>query len=121
MCQRYSYTNQVCELVRLSRGSKMQAQDSYNMTVCLWREARNQNIDAKRGVYWVIINRANDEKGRWPKTISEVILQPLQFSSFNRHDLNYVVYPFPFAHAEQCPSQGEIFTIIDQPGDDPTG
>jgi spore germination cell wall hydrolase CwlJ-like protein len=91
----------------------MQAQDSYNMAVCLWREARNQNIDAMRGVYWVIINRSNSP--HYPNDISQVILQHLQFSSFNHNDLNFKVFPIPTTVGL------DIFIAIDNPGDDPTG
>jgi spore germination cell wall hydrolase CwlJ-like protein len=34
-----------------------------------------------------------DAKGRWPKSIWEVILQPRQFSSFNAGDPNATLWP----------------------------
>ncbi len=91
----------------------MQSQDSYNMAVALWREARGQNSDAQRGVYWVIINRTNNPS--YPHTISEVIMQHLQFSSFNPGDPNIHVYPQPTF------TPLNVFEVIDNPGDDPTG
>ena len=47
----------------------------------LWREARGESIDARTAVWHVILNRTVDPQRRWPRTISGVILQPLQFSS----------------------------------------
>jgi spore germination cell wall hydrolase CwlJ-like protein len=41
----------------------------------------------------VIRNRANDPKNRWPKTLAGVVLQPFQFSSFNRNDANVTAWP----------------------------
>src|SRR6185369_2678542 len=32
-------------------------------------------------------------KNRWPKTLAGVVLQPFQFSSFNRNDANVVAWP----------------------------
>lgn len=93
----------------------MQANDVYNLRLCMWREARGEPVDAQRGVYWVVINRANDTENRWPKAISAVILQPKQFSSFNGNDPNFCKYPFPTQVGTT------IDAIIDEPGDDPTG
>jgi hypothetical protein len=91
----------------------MQAQDSYNMAVCLWREARGESINAQRGIYWTIMNRVADH--RWPDNVSKVIKQPLQFSSFNMNDPNFKVFPMPST------TPITIFEVIDTPGDDPTG
>lgn len=57
---------------------------SYNQilaAICLWREGRGQSKAALTAIYHVILNRVADQKNRWPKTISGVIMQPAQFSS----------------------------------------
>lgn len=52
--------------------------------LAIWREARGCSQPAMNGVWWVIRNRASDPKNRWPKQLSEVVLEPWQFSSFNK-------------------------------------
>jgi spore germination cell wall hydrolase CwlJ-like protein len=49
----------------------------------LWREGRGESAGALTGILWVVRNRMADPAHRWPRTISQVILQPEQFSSFN--------------------------------------
>lgn len=62
--------------------------------VCIWREARGQSIAAKTAIWWVIQNRANDKQRRWPRTVSGVIAQHLQFSSMTHAgDLNLTLWP----------------------------
>jgi N-acetylmuramoyl-L-alanine amidase len=76
----------------------MQAQelnDLYLRSLCLWREARGTSREALTAINAVIQNRMEDAKGRWPKTATEVILQPLQFSSFNPGDPNATKLPNP--------------------------
>lgn len=63
------------------------------LPLCIWREARGESFDAKRGVAWAIRNRASDARNRWPKTLQGVILQPWQFSSFNATDPNSKKFP----------------------------
>lgn len=63
--------------------------------LCLWREARGSSLAALTAIWWVIQNRANDAHNRWPKTIPGVILQHLQFSSFNAGDPNALKFPIP--------------------------
>lgn len=70
--------------------------DSILARLCLFREARGESIAAKAAVLAVLRNRANDPKNRWPKTLAGVVLQPFQFSSFNRGDPNSVVFPSPW-------------------------
>ena len=68
--------------------------DSYDeliVALCVWREARGEDYEAKVAVASVIRNRQKDL--RWPSTLSEVVLQPLQFSSFNANDPNAVRLP----------------------------
>lgn len=92
----------------------MTARDSYNLLVAIWREDRGGGRDSKRGVYWVIMNRVADP--RWPNNITDVILQPKQFSSFNANDPNFSKYPQP-----GTTSLAECAAVIDYPGPDPTG
>ena len=69
--------------------------DSILARLAIWREARGESITAKAAVLAVLRNRANDPKNRWPKTLAGVVLQPAQFSSFNRNDANVTVWPKP--------------------------
>lgn len=84
--------------------------------LCVWREARNQPVEAMTGVWNVIKNRVNDSRGRWPKTIVGVIVQPLQFSSFNRNDPNASQIPLQSETAWQ-----ECCAVVDGNDADPTG
>jgi spore germination cell wall hydrolase CwlJ-like protein len=63
----------------------------YMIALCLWREARNQNSSAIVAVASVIRNRKVDRGDL--ASFEEVILQPYQFSSFNRNDPQYHKYP----------------------------
>lgn len=49
------------------------------------REAASEPFLGQVAVACVILNRVNDPQ-RWPDTISGVILQPLQFSTWNEND-----------------------------------
>lgn len=60
--------------------------------LCIWREARGEPLDAKKGVAWVIRNRTL-RPGWWGTDWTTVVLQPYQFSSFNRDDPNAVKWP----------------------------
>lgn len=73
-----------------------QAYDFILTALCIWREARNQPIEAKRAVGWVIRNRAMNPSwwgGRGPSPWSDVVLRPYQFSSFNASDPNAAKWP----------------------------
>ena len=61
------------------------------VTLALWREARGESYEVKLGIANVIRNRAADP--RWPNQLDEVVLQPLQFSSFNKTDWNTTKFP----------------------------
>lgn len=67
--------------------------DRFLLALCVWREARGETLTGKKLVAAVVINRRTDAAHRWPRTISGVILQPLQFSSFNAADPNSVKFP----------------------------
>lgn len=99
----------------------MGAADSYQpflMALCLWREARGQSDDAKRGVLHVILNRAAARfRGSDP---ASVILWPYQFSSFNVKDPNAALIPTPI-NPYVWKSWLACCAIVDAPGDDPTG
>ena len=57
----------------------------------LWREARGEPYAVKVGVANVLRNRMADP--RWPKEMDQVVMQPLQFSSFNTADWNATKFP----------------------------
>jgi len=62
--------------------------------VCIWREARGQSIAVKTAIWHVIQNRTTDAKRHWPRTISGVIAQHMQFSSMTAPgDPNLVLWP----------------------------
>lgn len=61
-------------------------------SLCVWREARGEGLLGKRGVAHVILNRANDPSW-WGHSVSQVVLHPYQFSSFNPGDPNADKWP----------------------------
>jgi N-acetylmuramoyl-L-alanine amidase len=61
------------------------------LALCVWREARGETQRGRRLVAQVIKNRVGDK--RWPRDYVSVILQPMQFSSFNANDPNAVQFP----------------------------
>lgn len=88
--------------------------DSFLCRLCLWREARGESLAAKAAVLAVIRNRANDPKNRWPKTLAGVVLQPFQFSSFDKGDPNSVAWPSP-AHPADWAAWVDCGTVFDSP------
>jgi spore germination cell wall hydrolase CwlJ-like protein len=67
--------------------------DRFLLALCVWREARGETLTGKQLVAATVMNRVQDTLHRWPGTISGVILQPMQFSSFNAADPNAVKFP----------------------------
>jgi len=65
--------------------------------LCIWREARGEGILGKRGVAHVIKNRTME--GPLGYSISHVVLQPYQFSSFNANDPNADKWPTDSDHS----------------------
>jgi len=55
--------------------------------MCVYGEARGECFDGMKGVASVILNRVYLSK-IWPNNIRDVILQPKQFSCFNKNDVN---------------------------------
>jgi len=83
--------------------------------LCVWREARGEGIDAKRGVYWTLANRAAAQPSPWPNDLAAVVLQPHKFSSFGQGDPNSLKFP---AVSDQ--SWSDCCAVVDAPGIDPT-
>ena len=71
-----------------------QIYEVFLLALGVWREARGECIDAKRGVAWVVRNRAAHPSWWGTDTIS-AILKPAQFSSFNSGDPNAAKWPAP--------------------------
>lgn len=77
------------------------------LQLAIWREARGESYDGKRGVAHVIVNRSTVSSW-WNHhvagSVAKVILQPYQFSSFNRGDPNETKWPpdVDGAFAECC-------------------
>lgn len=68
--------------------------DKWLAALCLWREGRSCSASTLTCIWWVIQNRVNDAKRRWPRTISGVIAQHAQFSSMTiKGDPNTVAWP----------------------------
>ena len=69
------------------------------LALCIYREARGESIDGKRGVAHVIANRANQPSwwnspaADYPTLWHATILKPWQFSSFNSNDPNSNKWP----------------------------
>ena len=61
------------------------------LALAIYREARGEPMQGKLAVGHVILNRVRDK--RWPDTVRDVILQPWQFSAFNKNDSQSVVFP----------------------------
>jgi len=86
--------------------------------LCLWREARGTSLGAIRAIWHVIANRI--ASSHFPNDAVSVILQPKQFSSFNPSDPNASKLPNPASVPDWNAFQS-CLTIVDSPGDDPTG
>lgn len=94
--------------------------DQFIGALCLWREARGQTKTALNAIWWVIQNRAHDATKRWPKTIAGVVLQKMQFSSFNTGDPNAVKFPVESAGADWGAWQDCTLVTSNPLGGDPT-
>ncbi len=63
------------------------------MALAAYREARGESDEAITWVCWVVRNRVEDNV-RWNGIdYPTVVLKPYQFSSFNRNDPGYTVWP----------------------------
>lgn len=92
--------------------------ESVLLALCLWREARGCESEARRGVLHVIRNRAAARfRG---DSLTAVVLAPYQFSSFNARDPNAALMPNP-KHAGDWRAWLECCALVDEPGPDPTG
>ena len=85
--------------------------------LCVWREARNQSQEARRGIWWVIQNRVG--KPQFRPHLESVVLQPFQFSSFNGNDPNALKFPNRLVPLDWS-AWIEILQIASSPGEDPT-
>ena len=77
--------------------STVESYERVLLALAIWREARGQSREAKAAVKHVVLNRAANPRGPFAKCPDVVsnILQPAQFSSFNRGDANAAVLPNP--------------------------
>ena len=69
-----------------------QMYDFIMLALCIWRESRGEPLNVKQAVAWSIRNRVLNP-GWWGHGWSGVILQPYQYSSFNRTDPNATKLP----------------------------
>lgn len=87
--------------------------DQFLLALALWREARGQSSAARAAIACVIRNRMEDAAHRWPKTVSGVILQPHQFSSFSAGDPNAALFPVEPAEGKQSADWMAWLTSMD--------
>jgi len=95
--------------------------DAAILALCLWREARGESSRGRGGVACVIRNRMTDSRKRWPQTAAGVVLQPLQFSSFNSGDPNSTRYPSATDRAWMDCTQIAEQVLSATPPEDPSG
>jgi spore germination cell wall hydrolase CwlJ-like protein len=95
--------------------------DQFILALCLWREARGASQQALAGIAAVIRNRMADSRRRWPGTIPGVILERLQFSSFNAGDPNAVKFPIPGTSSDWNAWQSCLDVVLTPLTADPTG
>jgi hypothetical protein len=93
------------------------------LEIACWREARGEPFDAKRGVCHVIKNRSLSPawwNGHIAGSLSRVILQKWQFSSFNLGDPNETKWPEDEdpAFAECCAAAVPVYMGTDEDNTD---
>jgi spore germination cell wall hydrolase CwlJ-like protein len=89
------------------------------LELCCWREARGEQFDGQRGVCHVIRNRSlvpSWWNGHIAGSLSRVILQKYQFSSFNPGDPNETKWPADDdpAFAECCAAAMPVYLGYDE-------
>lgn len=81
------------------------------LTLCCWREARGESLNAKIAQCWAVKNRV-EKPGWWGHDWHTVILKPWQFSSFNKNDPNSEKWPEDDDPAfEQCVQAAEAVML----------
>ena len=89
------------------------------LTCDIFFEARCQSEIGKIAAAYVVINRINDNKNRWPKTIYGVLDQNKQFSWHNDLSINAffdILYNEPLAYLEcQIIAKKVLNNIVDDP------
>jgi N-acetylmuramoyl-L-alanine amidase len=68
--------------------------DVFMLALCIYREARGESQDAKQAVGWAVRNRV-EHPSWYGKDWFSVITKPFQFSSFNRGEVNSIVFGAP--------------------------
>lgn len=51
------------------------------LALAIWREARGEPLEGKRGVAQVVLNRVAAQKKKWGLTVMQALFKRLQFSS----------------------------------------
>jgi hypothetical protein len=98
-----------------------QIAEDFIVRLCLWREARGASREAKRAIWHVLNNRANNPRPPYQHChdLLSTILCRGQFSSFHAPDPNASLLPNP-ANPADWNSWVECCEVADHPGDDPT-
>lgn len=96
--------------------------ERWYLAVTAWAEARGLGPDAMARVAWVIRNRRDDPRKRWPQSIREVVTQHrrvrgrdiYQFSCWSPHDPNRLKMADPLGQgAEDARAFLEALRIAD--------
>jgi len=66
--------------------------DAELLGLCVYREARGEPDEGKRGVAHVVMNRVKAPSW-WGTSVLTVVTHPWQFSSFNENDPNVDIWP----------------------------
>lgn len=91
--------------------------DRWYMALTMWAEARGTGPDGMRLVGWVIRNRRDDPRRRWPRTIPGVVTQSAvgargraiyQFSAWSPDDPNRAKMVHPLG---QGPADAQAFLV----------
>jgi hypothetical protein len=85
----------------------------------VWREAKSESLEARRGILHVVLNRVNNQH-RWPHTLAGVLLQKNQFPTNNRNDPSCTRFPLQ-EDPRGWRSYVECTKLVMNPGPDPTG
>src|SRR5882757_10602632 len=86
------------------------------LELCVYREARGEGPEGKRGVAHVIRNRVYSGIRWWGSDWHSVILHPWQFSSFNASDPNSRHWPSDTdpSFAECCEAVIPVYNGVDE-------
>jgi spore germination cell wall hydrolase CwlJ-like protein len=86
--------------------------DLFMAAFTVYKEASGESFEGKVLVAQTILNRANDAKNRWPKTLTQVALQKKQFSCWNIEDPNIRRFPMLATEAAWMESVAAVGKVM---------